>query len=54
MVDDYDLVGNGRNSPLAPLVDYLPQARELGFHLIAARRVSGFGHTALTEDDSGI
>ncbi|MCB5906944.1 type VII secretion protein EccCa [Streptomyces pinistramenti] len=49
VVDDYDLVGNGRNSPLAPLVDYLPQARELGFHLIAARRVSGFGRTALTE-----
>ncbi|MCB5906922.1 hypothetical protein LIU39_05735 [Streptomyces sp. SF28] len=49
VVDDHDLGGNGRNSPLAPLVDYLPQARELGFHLIAARRVSGFGRTAMTE-----
>ncbi|MFE7121346.1 type VII secretion protein EccCb, partial [Streptomyces sp. NPDC057654] len=49
VVDDYDLVGNGRQSPLAPLVDYLPQARELGFHVVAARRVAGFGRTALTE-----
>ncbi|TSB19214.1 type VII secretion protein EccCa [Streptomyces sp. NBC_01525] len=49
VVDDYDLVAHGRQSPLAPLVDYLPQARELGFHLVVARRVSGFARTAMTD-----
>lgn len=41
VVDDYDLMSGGRQSPLAPLVDYLPQARELGLHVVLARHVSG-------------
>ncbi|MFJ3639694.1 type VII secretion protein EccCa [Streptomyces sp. NPDC090108] len=41
VVDDFDLVSNSRQSPLDPLVDFLPQARELGFHVVVARRVAG-------------
>ncbi|GAA2745986.1 type VII secretion protein EccCa [Kitasatospora cinereorecta] len=49
VVDDYDLVGGNRHSPLAPLADYLPQAREIGLHLVIARRASGAGRQQLTE-----
>lgn len=40
VVDDYDLVG-GHDSPLAELVPLLPHARDIGLHLVIARRVSG-------------
>ncbi|WP_037910841.1 type VII secretion protein EccC [Actinacidiphila yeochonensis] len=49
VVDDFDLVSSGRQSPLAPLVDFLPQARELGFHVVLARRVSGLMRRQLSE-----
>lgn len=50
VVDDYDLVGGtGRTSPLAPLVDYLPQAREIGLHVVAARRVAGLSRGLMGE-----
>ncbi len=39
-VDDYDLVASGSN-PLTGLVDLLPQARDIGLHLIVTRRVGG-------------
>ncbi|MEU9407501.1 type VII secretion protein EccCa [Streptomyces sp. NPDC048281] len=47
VVDDYDLVATGRTSPLQQLVDYLPQAREVGFHMVAARRVAGVQRTLM-------
>ncbi|WP_433683477.1 type VII secretion protein EccCb [Nocardia sp. CA-119907] len=43
IVDDYDLVATSVSNPLLPLVDYLAQARDLGFHLILARRTGGAG-----------
>jgi S-DNA-T family DNA segregation ATPase FtsK/SpoIIIE len=49
VVDDYDLVSSGRQSPLAPLADYLPQAREVGFHVVAARRVAGLMRSQMGE-----
>ncbi|MYS19082.1 DNA segregation ATPase FtsK/SpoIIIE, S-DNA-T family [Streptomyces sp. DvalAA-14] len=49
VVDDYDMVGGGRQSPLTPLVDYLPQARELGLHVVLARRVSGLMRSQMSE-----
>lgn len=49
VVDDYDLVGGGHQSPLAPLVDYLPQARELGLHVVIARRVGGLMRNQMSE-----
>jgi DNA segregation ATPase FtsK/SpoIIIE, S-DNA-T family len=42
IVDDYDLVA-GTTNPLLPLVDLLPQAREIGLHLVLARSAGGAG-----------
>jgi S-DNA-T family DNA segregation ATPase FtsK/SpoIIIE len=41
LVDDYDLVVAGSSNPLQPLVDYLSQARDIGLHLVIARRSGG-------------
>jgi DNA segregation ATPase FtsK/SpoIIIE, S-DNA-T family len=49
IVDDYDLAVTGHTSPLAPLADYVSQAREIGLHIILARRVAGVSR-ALTSD----
>ena len=35
LVDDYDLVASGPSNPLLPLLEYLPQARDVGLHLVA-------------------
>ena len=43
LVDDYDLVAGGTGNPLTALVDYLPQARDIGLHVILARRSGGAG-----------
>ncbi|MBU3068073.1 type VII secretion protein EccCa [Nocardia sp. NEAU-G5] len=39
IVDDYDMVAN--NNPLLPLMDLIPQARDVGLHVIIARRSGG-------------
>ncbi|WP_459545892.1 type VII secretion protein EccCa [Nocardia sp. X0981] len=39
VVDDYDMVSS--NNPLVALLEYLPQARDIGLHLIVARRAGG-------------
>jgi len=41
VVDDYDLVATQAGSPLAPLVPLLAQARDIGLHLVVARRSGG-------------
>ena len=41
VVDDYDLVTAGPNNPLGAILEYLFQARDLGLHLIVARRGGG-------------
>jgi S-DNA-T family DNA segregation ATPase FtsK/SpoIIIE len=41
LVDDYDLVATPGNNPLSPLLDVLPQARDIGLHIIVTRRVGG-------------
>lgn len=41
VVDDYDLVATQSGNPLAPLADLLPQARDIGLHVVLARRVGG-------------
>ncbi|MFG2525141.1 type VII secretion protein EccCa [Streptomyces sp. NPDC048527] len=48
VIDDYDLVA-GRTSPLAALTDYLPQAREIGLHVVVARRVTGYSRNQVNE-----
>jgi S-DNA-T family DNA segregation ATPase FtsK/SpoIIIE len=41
VVDDYDLVATATGNPLMPLLEYLPHARDLGLHLLVARRSAG-------------
>ena len=41
LVDDYDLVGTGPANPVTPLLDFLPQARDVGLHLVLTRRSGG-------------
>jgi S-DNA-T family DNA segregation ATPase FtsK/SpoIIIE len=41
LVDDYDLVVTASGNPLSPLLDLLPQARDIGLHLIVTRRCGG-------------
>jgi len=41
IVDDYDLLTSGGPGPLAPFLEYLPQSRDLGFHLVICRRSGG-------------
>jgi S-DNA-T family DNA segregation ATPase FtsK/SpoIIIE len=43
LVDDYELVATAGRNPLAPLLEYLPQARDIGLHLILTRRSGGAG-----------
>jgi S-DNA-T family DNA segregation ATPase FtsK/SpoIIIE len=43
LVDDYDLVATGPANPLRALEDYLPQARDIGLHLVITRRSGGAG-----------
>lgn len=41
VVDDYDLVATPATNPLAPIVEFLPYAQDLGLHLLVARRSAG-------------
>ncbi|MGX7827103.1 type VII secretion protein EccCb [Actinokineospora sp. 24-640] len=44
VLDDYDLVcPSSTPNPLQPLAEFLPQARDVGLHLITARRSGGAG-----------
>ncbi|GAB3074537.1 type VII secretion protein EccCa [Micromonospora schwarzwaldensis] len=46
LVDDYDLVAGGPTNPLRALEEHLPHARDVGLHLVLARRSGGAGRTA--------
>ncbi|NLU80290.1 type VII secretion protein EccCa [Micromonospora sp. HNM0581] len=41
LVDDYDLVASGPANPLQALEEHLPHARDVGLHLVLARRSGG-------------
>ncbi|MFD0630449.1 FtsK/SpoIIIE domain-containing protein [Catenulispora yoronensis] len=41
VVDDYDLMTGSRGTPLAPILELLPQAAEIGLHLVLARSTAG-------------
>jgi S-DNA-T family DNA segregation ATPase FtsK/SpoIIIE len=48
MIDDYDLIpGGSLNHPLGPLVEYLPQARDIGLRVIVTRRSGGAGRAMM-------
>ncbi|HET6742981.1 MAG TPA: type VII secretion protein EccCa [Kribbella sp.] len=41
LIDDYDLVAATENHPLMPLMEYIPQASDIGLRVIVARRIGG-------------
>ena len=41
LVDDYDLVATSSGNPLMDLLDLLPQAGDIGLHVIITRRMGG-------------
>ena len=43
VVDDYDLVATSSGNPVGQLLDVLPFAKDIGLHLIIARRSGGAG-----------
>jgi S-DNA-T family DNA segregation ATPase FtsK/SpoIIIE len=45
VVDDYDLTLTGVDGPLGPLANALGYARDIGFHVLLARRVAGAQRT---------
>ncbi|WP_306204569.1 type VII secretion protein EccCa [Actinoplanes sp. RD1] len=48
VVDDYDLI-TGPQNVLSPLLPFIPQAREVGLHLVLARRVAGLIRSGMSD-----
>lgn len=46
-IDDYDLLLSITGGPIAPLVELIPQAGDIGLHLIVARAGAGSSRTAM-------
>jgi len=46
LVDDYDLVATQTSNPLKPLSEFLAQAKDVGLHVIVARRTGGASRAA--------
>jgi S-DNA-T family DNA segregation ATPase FtsK/SpoIIIE len=49
VADDYDLVVTSSGNPLLPLMPLLAQAKDVGLHLLIARRVGGAGRAILEQ-----
>ncbi|QXJ24191.1 type VII secretion protein EccCa [Actinomadura graeca] len=43
LADDYDLLTTAGRQPLAPFVPFVPSGRDIGLHVVVARRVAGAG-----------
>lgn len=41
LVDDYDMVASPTGNPIAELAEFLPQAKDVGLHLVLCRRSGG-------------
>jgi S-DNA-T family DNA segregation ATPase FtsK/SpoIIIE len=47
LIDDYDLVASSSYSPFQPLIEYLPQANDIGLHVVIARGAAGSMRTSM-------
>ncbi|WP_447002031.1 type VII secretion protein EccCa [Saccharothrix isguenensis] len=47
VVDDYDLLTGAMGGPLDPLVELLPQAGDIGLHVVLSRAAAGSGRTSM-------
>ncbi|MBE7186700.1 type VII secretion protein EccCa [Jatrophihabitans endophyticus] len=43
LLDDYDLIAGSQGNPMSALVEFLPQARDIGLHVILSRSSGGSG-----------
>lgn len=43
IIDDYDMVATGARHPIEPLVEMASHARDIGLHIVLARRSGGVG-----------
>src|SRR6185437_11869375 len=43
LIDDYDLVVASQGNPMPALVEFLPQARDIGLHVVLSRSAGGAG-----------
>ena len=43
LLDDYDLIASSQGNPMSALVEFLPQARDIGLHVILTRSSGGSG-----------
>jgi S-DNA-T family DNA segregation ATPase FtsK/SpoIIIE len=41
LIDDHDIVAAGGTDPFAPLIPFMPSARDLGLHVVVTRPVAG-------------
>ncbi|XJF11782.1 type VII secretion protein EccCb [Mycobacterium sp. AMU20-3851] len=48
IVDDYELITGAGHDPLAALLELLPHARDIGLHLVLARRAGGAARAMFT------
>jgi S-DNA-T family DNA segregation ATPase FtsK/SpoIIIE len=46
VIDDYELTLGGPQGPLTPMADAIAYARDIGLHVVLARRVAGASRTA--------
>lgn len=49
LIDDYDLVATSAGNPLLPLLQLLPQARNIGLHLYVTRQAGGAARASLDQ-----
>ncbi|RZL22568.1 MAG: type VII secretion protein EccCa [Rhodococcus sp. (in: high G+C Gram-positive bacteria)] len=43
IIDDYDLVATSTGNPVAALLEFIPHSKDVGLHLVIARRSGGAG-----------
>ncbi|MGI8762154.1 MAG: type VII secretion protein EccCa [Jatrophihabitantaceae bacterium] len=43
LIDDYDLVAASQGNPMHSIVEFLPQARDIGLHVVLSRSAGGVG-----------
>ena len=43
LIDDYDMVASSAGNPMTALTEFLPQARDIGLHVVLSRSAGGAG-----------
>jgi S-DNA-T family DNA segregation ATPase FtsK/SpoIIIE len=43
LIDDYDMVASSAGNPMTALTQFLPQARDIGLHVVLSRAAGGAG-----------